>query len=190
MLELWDKYFPNCEPIAPLMREKFSDRWVRFHSLPDSKRYAENEAEYVTVLDRHNHVLGELAKDGEYVALLTADYSSSENPIRSNVKLVELDPGALPWRSIPFHEFEDDFSKKNYWHVFVSQQCWTPGRFDGLIRLVADDFFANIMIVPLDCKWLLHPYDGGMDVILESIEVRNLLRAQFSEWLSVHPSGL
>ena len=38
-------------------------RWVRFHSLPGSKRYAENEAEYACVLSRHNVVIGELLEE-------------------------------------------------------------------------------------------------------------------------------
>lgn len=33
---------------------------MRFHSLPDSKRYAESEDEYAIVLDRYNTILDEL----------------------------------------------------------------------------------------------------------------------------------
>ena len=66
------------------------------------------------------------------------------------------------------HELDADFNHPSYWHVFASEREWRPGIFDPLVRLIADDVVANVMIVAPDCGWLLHPYDGGMDVIAES----------------------
>ena len=64
MLTEWQRWFPGCEPIAYHMRDAFSDRWVRFHSLPGSKRYPEDAAEYATVLERHNVILGGIGSTG------------------------------------------------------------------------------------------------------------------------------
>ncbi len=58
MLDDWPKAFPGCNPISHQMRMAFPERWVRFHSLPELKRYAENNAEYSILLERHNAVLG------------------------------------------------------------------------------------------------------------------------------------
>ena len=88
------------------------------------------------------------------------------------------------------HEHTDDFEEPNFWHVFASRHCWLPGGFDPIVRLVADWTLANVMIVPLDCRWLLHPYDGGMDVILDSSATRDALKASFPDWLSDHADGL
>ena len=44
-------------PVAYELRDRHADRWVRFHSLPQSKRYAETEDEYEIILDRHHQVL-------------------------------------------------------------------------------------------------------------------------------------
>ncbi len=38
MLGNWNMQFPDCEPVAHLLREAFPSRWVRFHGLPGSKR--------------------------------------------------------------------------------------------------------------------------------------------------------
>ncbi|MGW6733237.1 DUF3885 domain-containing protein [Streptomyces sp. NPDC055013] len=54
---LWQRQFPKGPPIAHELRAAYSDRWVRFHSLPDSKRYPESEDEYAIVLHRYNTVL-------------------------------------------------------------------------------------------------------------------------------------
>jgi hypothetical protein len=82
MLDAWDQWFPNCEPVAHHLRAAFPDRWVRFHSLPGAKRYADNDAEYATISERHNRILGEFARNGQFVALLTTGYSTTQVPIR------------------------------------------------------------------------------------------------------------
>jgi hypothetical protein len=168
----------------------FPDRWVRFHSLPGSKRYPEDEAEYATVLDRHNRILAELTGPERKVVLLTTGYSESPEPVRPQSQLRTLDPDARPWRSVAMHELDEGFGAPTYWHVFASVWEWRPQLFDPLVRLVADDVLGNVMVVNPDCRWLLHPYDGGMDVIAESSAVRDRLKSSHADWLSPRPDGL
>lgn len=62
--------------------------------------------------------------------------------------------------------------------------------FDSIVRLIVDELITNVMIVEPDCRWLLHPYDGGMDVIAESPSARDKLKAAHSDWLSARTDGL
>ncbi|WP_406272620.1 hypothetical protein OHT93_23800 [Streptomyces sp. NBC_00191] len=71
---LWQKQRPSGPPIAHTFRSTYCDRWVRFHSLPESKRYPESEDEYAVVLDRYNTVLDELFA-GTDVFVVTMDWS-------------------------------------------------------------------------------------------------------------------
>ena len=189
MLANWQRSFPDCEPIQYELRQAFPDRWVRFHSLPESKRYPDDEDDYATLLARHNTVLASLTHAGEPLALLTAGYSATAEPTRNEVWHA-LDPQASPWRTFAMHEYTDVFEEPNFWHVFASSHPWLPGGFDPIVRLVADETVANVMVVPLDCRWLLHPYDGGMDVILDSTATRDALKASFPEWLSDQANGM
>ena len=190
MLSDWDRWYPNCEPIGYLLREAFPDRWVRFHSLPESKRYPEVEAEYAEVLARHNRILGELVRPGEQVVLLTTGYTRSPDPVRTSSEVVTLDPGALPWRTLALEDPNDASSYPRYWHLFAAGRVWHPGGFDPLVRLVADDVVADVLIVAPDCRWVLHPYDGGMDVIVENLAERDRLASRYSGWLSAYPGGM
>jgi hypothetical protein len=190
MLDHWQDRFPGCEPIAHQMRVALRERWVRFHSLPESKRYPENEAEYETVLYRHNCILGELLGTERGVVLLTTGYSETREPVRTYPEFGTLDPDAVPWQTVALHSASKEFTDPNYWHVFGSVWEWQPGLFDPVIRLVADDTIANVMIVHPDCRWLVHPYDGGMDVIAESPAARGWLRAAYKDWLSARADGL
>jgi hypothetical protein len=190
MLDNWQERFPGCEPAAHLLRTAFLDRWVRFHSLPESKRYPETESEYETLLHRHNCILGELAGTERNVVLLTTGYSETTQAVRSYAELDAIDPTAKPWRTLALHRVSQEFADPNYWHIFASEWAWQSGLFDPLIRLVADDVVANVMIVHPDCRWLLHPYDGGMDVIAETSAARGQLRAAHRDWLSSRTDGL
>jgi hypothetical protein len=163
---------------------------VRFHRLPGSKRYPEDDAEYAEVLARHNAILGELARPGAPVVLVTTGYSASPVPPSSSPEVAAVDPGAAPWRTVAMHRVEEGFDEPSYWHLFASAWEWWPGAFDPLVRLVADDAVANVLVVAPDCRWVLHPYDGGMDVIAEPPEARRLLRAKYAAWLSARADGL
>lgn len=190
MLTEWDRRFPNCEPIGHHLRVAFPEQWVRFHSLPGSKRYPADDAEYGEVLARHNTVLGELTRPGARVVLVTTGYSGSPVPSRSYTEVAAFDPCAASWRSIAMHRVEEGFDEPSYWHLFASTWEWRPGLFDPLVRLVADGVVANLLVVAPDCRWVLHPYDGGMDVIAELPEAQRLLRAKYSGWLSARADGL
>lgn len=189
MLANWDEYFPVCEPMGHLLRDRFRSRWVRFHSLPESKRYPENEEEMQTVLARHNTILGELLGRESEVVLLTACFSELRDSAPRNSELLSLDPNAAPWRVVPEHHAEVKIDDQGVWHIAASEWKWQPGVFDPIVRLVAVWEVANVMMVHPDCKWVLHPYDGGMDVILESNAARQWLKSAHRDWLSARPDG-
>ena len=151
---------------------------MRFHSLPESKRYPESEAEYRIILDRYNAVLGALAMSGSGVTLLTTEFSERAVPCAPP----EESSGASWWRSV-----EDDGV---FWHVYAEEVVWQQARFDPLIRKVADGATSNLMVCDTECRWIFHPYDGGMDIVLDSTAARDQLRAEFQAWLSPRPDGL
>ena len=59
-----------------------------------------------------------------------------------------------------------------------------------MIRAVVDEQLVGVIIMPPSVAWLYHPYDGGVDVIAETIAARAALRNRFRDWLSHHPRGL
>jgi len=74
-----------------------SDRWVRFHSLPGSKQYADDEAEYQEILRRHRVLLEELASGEAAGTRLVVVGSWSTTPVPAPLDAVSA--GALPGRS-------------------------------------------------------------------------------------------
>lgn len=189
MNEVWRRHLGGCEPVAHLLREWFGDRWVRFHSLPESKRYPETEDELATALDRHNKLIGTLMGEQRHLVLLSTEYSELASPTRSELAELALCQKEAPWRSVAMHELGEDWDEPTYWHVFGSEVGWWPGALDNVLRLVAADQVANVMLISSQ-GWLYHPYDGGADVILPTKAARHQIASEFCSWLSNHPAGL
>jgi hypothetical protein len=61
----WQQWYPGTVPLGHRMRVSHSPRWLRIHSLPDGKRYAESASEEAALLAAHNRaadlVLGDRA---------------------------------------------------------------------------------------------------------------------------------
>jgi len=184
---LWARTWPTLRPIGHELRHD-RERWVRFHSLPDSKRYPETEHEYAEVLRRHNAVLTELVRGSSASLLvLTVSWSDSALPTARDAELVRAVPDADLWTSILRDKDGDD----EFWtHVYVTSRKWQRGVLDPLLRLVADDVTADVVITDDRFRWLVHPYDGGVDVVARSSRERDQLGEKLSDWLSTHPTGL
>lgn len=182
----WSRRWPTCRPIGHELRDGARATWVRFHSLPGSKRYAESASEYDELLGRHNTVIGALVADSASAAVqvFTCAWSSEPSPTPREVALERVAPApSTLWASIE--------QEPGHWtHLYAGTLPWRTGVLDDLLRLVADDHTAGVIIASTDLSWLYHPYDGGADVIASSIEDRDRLTAAHREWLSSHPNGL
>ena len=183
----WARSWPTLRPVGHEIRCD-RERWVRFHALPESKRYPENEREYAEVLRRHNLLLGELAgRTSPSLLVMTVAWSHNATPAARDSALVRAVPEASLWTSILRERDGDD---EVWTHIYVTPYVWRLGALDSLLRLVADGATADVLIADEQFHWLVHPYDGGLDVVTRSTEDRDQLRHQHSDWLSADPSGL
>ncbi|MEV6171788.1 hypothetical protein AB0L99_26680 [Streptomyces sp. NPDC051954] len=184
---LWWRRWPKGPPVAHELRTAYTDRWVRFHSLPGSKRYAETEEEYAVVLDRYNTVLDELFA-GEDVYVVTVGWSWESDGPEVPERRREVHGEGTRWLTLA-HDDESDPEFHSYTHLYADRRPWQRGAIDGIFREAADDVLAGVFVSDLGVRRIHHPYDGGADVILATSEERDRLRARHTDWLSGHPSG-
>lgn len=187
LAKFWSSEFKNFAPEAHKLKHQYKDRWVRFHSLPESKRYPENEDEFLEVLRRHNVVLQELCGNRCKLLVVLPEYSEEKVPSKPELELSKLFPASEPWCTLAQHD--DDDAIDFYWHLHVSEVEFTGSEFDSLFRMIAKDEARNIMIICPKKGFVFHPYDGGADVVLASEEERDQLKKRYCEWLSPYPSG-
>jgi hypothetical protein len=182
----WRAHFP-WPPIAHTLRSRCPDRWFRIHTLPQSKRYPENEPEYCEIVRRHNTLLDDLLGSGGEAVLVTSAASLMPEPAAA-AEADDATRDARFWLTIPMHE-HDDFDVPTYWHLFHRPLRWRAGMLDALLRRVAQWQTVNVMILSTAVPHLYHPYDGGADVLVEAEVRRDELRAKYASWLSPRPDG-
>ncbi|MBD9726074.1 hypothetical protein PV755_43395 [Streptomyces caniscabiei] len=162
---------------------------MRFHSLPDSKRYPESEDEYAIVLDRYNTILDELFA-GTDIFVVTMDWSTTQTgPAGCPTPRQNLHPDGIRWWT---ESEQDDPDPEFHTHIrlYASRRPWNPGCLDGLLRAVADEALVEVFVADMELRRIHHPYDGGADVILATPVERDRVRDEHTDWLSSHPAGL
>lgn len=119
LTDLWQRHWPDCPPVGYKLRTPHQDVWVRFHSLPGSKRYAETEteteAEYAVVLERYNTVLDELFAGGDVYVITPVWTSESEVPSSQSE--------AGYWQSLLVTD-DPDPEFRTYCHLFAARRPW------------------------------------------------------------------
>ncbi len=189
----WAEAWGDCRPISYELRSCLHERWVRFHSLPGSKRYADNEDEYAELMRRHLTVLAELlshdsADQARELVVVTASWSDGPGPAPRDAELAAVLPAAAYWASVLT---DDSVPTQETWtHLWVSAARLHSEELSRLLRLVADYVTGGVIITTAEMGWLYAPYDGGADVIATSPGHRDQLRRAHKDWLSAHPAGL
>ncbi|MFI1759558.1 hypothetical protein [Streptomyces sp. NPDC020571] len=186
---LWRARRPSGPPVAHTFRSTYADRWVRFHSLPGSKRYPESEDEYAVALHRYNTVLDELFAHRD-VYVVTSDWSwAPDGPAVFPTRQRESHPDGAHWWTESDEE-DPDPALHTYTRFYAYRRPWRSGRVDALLRAVADEALVEVFVTDTELRRIHHPYDGGADVVLATPGERDGLRDRHVDWLSPHPSGL
>ncbi len=187
----WQHFHPAARPINNLVRDDENSRWLRFHSLPESERYADADAEKAMILSRQLVLAAETIGEGVacwliswiYVPDPTEDEQSDDvDPWRGNHLRLARDWGLKPvWRiDVPEDECRYD--------IYVALVTWQSSVFDVLLRSIADDE-VRAMWMSAETGSIFAPYDGGTDLILPDTADIVRLSAEHSDWLSSYPGG-
>jgi hypothetical protein len=190
----WQKRFPNCFPVSYLFKRDLANRWFRFHSLPESKRYAEDQTEIAELLARQNTVLLDVIGTDDECVLVSGSYADS--PLVESLKDC---PALAKFQFQEFvklseQEFEPDdlesSEKPLYLTLFYGTHKLKQGSLDEVLLCVADWKIVNFFVLSCEQQRIFAPYDGGVDVILKDTEERDKFKEKYKDWLSHHPKGL
>jgi hypothetical protein len=187
-LSWWQSKISEIAPAGHVLRRFLADNWVRFHSLPESKRYPETESEYLELLRRHSEVANELFSPNEPIFIFRSYLK--EQKLRGKQKhqlagrqLLES-MIKLPANLGVLIESDDDL-----YCVRAMITVWKPEFFDVLIRQVSNEEQTGVTFVSPATKNIYCPYDGGMDIFSFSVN-RAVLEAKFLDWQSTRSDKL
>ncbi len=190
----WQQHFPDCPPVSYLFKYNLADRWFRFHSLPESKRYAEDETEVAELLARQNTVLLDAIETDSDCVLVSGSYADS--PLVENLKscpaLAEFE--FQEFAKLSKQDFDPDELEPNeepiYLTLFYTMHKLKRGSLDEVLLCVANERIVNFFVVSCERQRIFAPYDGGVDVILKDAKERDDFKAKYKDWLSRHREGL
>lgn len=113
--------------------------------------------------------------------MITAGWSGGATPGGRQREVEDAAPGAH-WQTILYDDSDPPYFI--YSHIYVSLMARRPAALDPLLRLVADDRAAGVILAPPDLEWLVAPYDGGTDVTARTTHERDALCERHQGWLS------
>ena len=187
----WTSNFADTIPIQHYFKHDYADRWFRIHSLPESKRYADSEQEWKTLLDRQNEIITDLFSDNTNLLLVTGDYNynsasdihiTKEEPIFSSYSFTILE-------NIDLHRLSpDEYDEGQTFRPAFSETVWNLNRHNPLLKEIANDG-VRAFFVSLDNKVIIAPYDGGIDIILKDTTTRDIYKQKYKDWLSEREDG-
>ncbi len=187
-IKYWQNRYSEALPTNNELRFAYPDKWFRIHSLPKSKRYAENEFEYQTIFNRQNTLINDLIGDDTDIIVsfgLYIDDLSNDN-YKELTDFREFDKV----QTISLHEERpDDYEDETYFDIYIKSEKWKINSNNELLKAIADDKIRAMFICPSkDC--IIAPYDGGVDIIVNSTEKRDELKQKYKNWLSEREDGL
>lgn len=182
--DLWQGYQYPPQPVGWVLRETHKSNWVRFHSLPESKRYATTDHEKSIVLERQNAIAEDILGAGGDCWLVTSIMAKAgrQRWLRPTRALLQRFEMRRQWSFVYDSEQPAEF-------VYATRLKWVSGAFDEALAEIADD--------KLEALWMSEhtgaifaPYDGGVDCIMPNPVAMEDLRHRHRAWLSAHPEGL
>lgn len=190
---LWSRHYPDVEPVGYELRRAGVRNWVRFHSLPGSRRYPDTEAEWDVLLARQNELAAAVLGENRDCWLVQSHWEPDpEFPD------IALQDGNDPFRAtaeyglssalVTLREPGTEFERR--WEAFAGLTAWASGRFDGLLRDIADEQAGPTLWCSSESGAVFAPYDGGVDLFLPDKSRVRELKAKHSAWHSAHPAGL
>lgn len=170
--EEWRAYHNDIPPTGWALRESQSAPWLRYHALPGSKRYAENDGEQAAILARANAIGDRLLGDG------------------SPCWWVEARTDDLPGTGAFAGEYQlGGDPDEPVWRFYVRSVDWKAGAFDDYFTAIADEKLMGLWMCRSSGA-VFAPYDGGFDLFPSSFDEVGILKTERSDWLSSEPSGL
>jgi len=183
-------------PCGYFLRGEADLNWLRIHSLPRSKRYADTPAEWTELLRRQNTVatrlLGESSSCIVYVRTFehTSDWSLRNSAWWSRHDFKMLDEQFPLYEGHPDRDLDDPEDREADIRFAIAPTQWNSGKFDDLIRAVADDETESVTFLSLTTGQVYAPYDGGADLFFQTEGDEQECRSEWHAWLSDHPCGL
>lgn len=190
--KLWALNYPYTVPIPYLFKHHYSDKWFRIHSLPESKRYAENESEWQILLARQNEIITDLFGINTPILIVIGEYSRTDN---QSVHMIDKHEIYKPFSFVQLDSIElnkidpAQYDESDIYKPAFAKAFWKPNHHDKLLKDIANDN-SRAFFVSFDKNIIVAPYDGGIDFVFKDRLIKESYKNKYKQWLSERKDGL
>ena len=186
----WSTNFSDAIPISYLFKNVYADRWFRIHSLPESKRYAENANEWTLLLNRQNEIINDLFDKNSTIILVTGQYNLGEHQSFITDEEEVFKPYYFEYLdNINLDNLTtDSYKDEGFYSPAFAETVWISNKHNDILREIANDNI-KAFFVSFDKGLIVAPYDGGVDFILKDKLTRDFYKDKYHEWLSSREDG-
>lgn len=187
----WYSNYPATIPLSYCFKNDYQERWLRIHSLPESKRYADNDEDWNILLTRQNTIIKDLLGDTLKLYVVTGEYDFDgnyetpmffSNDLFEGIKFTALD-------TIDLHRLSpDEYDNGTTYRPFIAEINWEENKYDDILKSIANDEI-RVFFISIDRKCLIAPHDGGVDFVLENNNIKDLYKTKYKDWLSTREDG-
>jgi hypothetical protein len=179
--EEWQSAFGSALPAGFLCRAQLPERWLRIHSLPQSKRYPASDQEYAEMLGRQNGAAEFVLGHASECILFITRFGDAQTLSPDDIPL----HGYVPRHAMSFvsEDGRDEFQ------FFALRVIWQQDKFNELIVSCANDQTGPILFANIATRSIYAPYDGGADLFFPTAEKLAVAKKRFANWLSLRPDG-
>jgi hypothetical protein len=187
----WQSWHPFSSPVGYMMRWTDEPYWLRIHSLPLSKRYAETPVEREFLISLQNELAAEVLGLGQSCWLAQSCWVTPggfHEITDEQIMFAACRDFQLTWAYRFIVDEEDGL--EHAWNVYAAMTTWERGKFDQLLWAVANEKAAPVVWMSNETGVVFAPYDGGVDLFLTDQAQLKRLSAQFADWLPSSTEGL
>jgi len=182
----WRTNYPRTSPLPHLFKLDYKARWLRINSLENSKNRPANNSDWITLLERQNKVITDLVGNKSLIYGITGEYNFGKNPDTPEFLTVkELKDfkftalKAVDMKKVSWEEYRVGQTYLPYLTEFI----WEKHSFDPLLKAIAVDDM-RMFFVSVTKKCLIAPFDGGIDIIVDTPHLKNYFKTKYKNWLS------
>lgn len=95
----------------------------------------------------------------------------------------------------------DDFETEYYLLSSIISKQWKPGSIDNYLIAVANEMrlinidresfdLHSFLIIDIKQNRIIAPYDGGVDIFVNTSQERDYFKSKYKDWLSYTDNGL
>lgn len=185
----WNENYPESLPIGHELRIDYSERWFRIHNFQDSKRYAQNDGDYELLLNRQNQLITDLFGKGTEFFILFGMYDGDKSINKNYWTIPEINE-SVSLKVFELHNLmPGKYKEGTIYRVFGKTDIWESNKINNILKAIADDEIRAIFISS-SRNCIIAPYDGGVDIIVKTTQLRDEQKLKYQAWLSAREDCL